>query len=99
MTVWTISVFVMAFIGNLFIVAIVRSERIYHEKLRVLAMINKLAEEDMKRGARWEWRIEMFNSYLHRGWNDMWADLEFWKPIKSYYRNAPFLKPYKISGN
>jgi len=66
----------------------IRSNRVYKERIKILAKIFTLNTQDIDNGKGYDgWRYREFSKISY---NRMW--LTFWKPIKSFYKNVNLLK-------
>jgi len=59
-----------------------RSDTVLKERHRVVDIIHKLSEEDIKNDMEWEWRYKEFESIKY---TDML--LPFWRPVESFYKD------------
>lgn len=65
---------------------LVRNERVYRERLRVLDIVSERSQEDIRSGRQWGWRYEGFRGIRY-------GDMLFsFRPVESFYANSPILK-------
>ena len=72
----------------LFILGWIRHEQVFKERIRILDIINDLDHEEIHNHdfATWRKRSAEFNKITY---NQMF--LQFWKPVKSFYKDKPYL--------
>jgi len=76
-------------IGTLIVccVLLIRNELVYREQMRVLAIVSQKTQEDIKNNIYepdFLWRYREFEKVTY----DKML-YQFWKPIKSFYKNNP----------
>ena len=69
------------------IIILIRNEKVFAERMRVLEIISNLNSEDIKNGKPWEWR---YREREKTTYNEMVTKI--WIPIKEFYKNKDYLK-------
>jgi len=68
-----------------------RNIKVYKEQIRVLHIVEKLAQRDIEYGRVWGWR---YDDYYKVSYDKMC--IQFWKPVGSFYSHLKWLEEKEI---
>ena len=68
------------------LIILARNERVSQYRARLLSQVSRAAKDDIKKDMPWKWRYDVFDSVSYEQ-----MLFKFWKPLKSFYKDASFL--------